>query len=71
MRDYGDPYDVNAIMVAHESGELGSVPRSVARLIAPQMDVGSMFRAIITVVERGVRARVEVSIVLQKTEPAA
>ena len=71
MRDYGDPYDVNAVTVAHESGELGRVPRYVARLIAPQMDVGSTFRAIITGVERGVRPRVEVSIALQKTEPAA
>ena len=58
---------MNAIVVGHESGELGYVPRYVARLIAPQMDIGSVFRATVTDIERGVGARVQVSIMLQKT----
>ena len=65
MRDYGDPYDVNALTVAHQSGDLGCVPRYVARLIAPQMDVGSTFRATVIDVERGIDPRVRVSIALQ------
>ena len=67
MRDYGDPYDVNAITVTHGSGKLGCVPRYVARLIAPQMDIGSRFRATITGIERGVGARVQVLIALRRT----
>ena len=71
IRDYGDPYDGNAITVAHESGELGCVPRHVARLIAPQMDIGFTFLATITDVERGVRPRVYAAITLQNTDPTA
>ena len=62
IRDYGDPYDVNAITVGHHSGELGCVPRFVARLIAPQMDVGTTFHATVTGVDRGAGARVQVEI---------
>ena len=67
IRDYGNPYDVNAITVNHGSGELGFLPRHEARLIAPQMDTGSTFRANITGIERGAGARVQVSIALQNT----
>ena len=65
IRDYGNPYDVSAVTVTHRSGELGHLPRYVARLIAPQMDTGSTFRATITGIERGAGARVQVSIALQ------
>ena len=62
IRDHQNPYDTNAIVVIHAAGELGYLPRSVARLIAPQMDVGYMFDANINDIERGTRPRVEVSI---------
>ena len=65
IRDYGNPYDVSAVTVTHRSGELGHLPRYVARLIAPQMDTGFTFRATITGIERGAGARVQVSIALQ------
>ena len=69
-RDYGNPYDVNAITVVHESGELGFVPRHVARLIAPQMDVGSTFHATIATIERGTEPRIQIMVALQHTDPA-
>ena len=71
MRDYGNPYDMNAIKVVHQSGDIGFVPRSVTRLLAPQMDAGSQFRAIVTEVERGIEPRVHMSIALQNTEVSA
>ena len=61
-RDHQNPYDTNAIVVIHESGELGYLPRFVARLIAPQMDAGHTFLAFINEIERGTRSRVEVSV---------
>ena len=61
-RDHRNLYDTNAIVVIHESGELGYLPRFVARLIAPQMDAGYTFDAYITEIERGTSHRVEVSI---------
>ena len=61
-RDHRNLYDTNAIVVIHESGELGYLPRFVARLIAPQMDAGYIFDAYITEIERGTSHRVEVSI---------
>ena len=69
-RDYSDPYDWNAVTVVHESGELGGLPRHVARLIAPQMDAGSTFDATIIGVKRGMEARIEVAIALRGSEPA-
>ena len=66
-RDYGNPYDVNAVTVVHEAGELGFVPRHVARLIAPEMDVGSTFRAVITTIERGAEPRIQIMVALQDT----
>ena len=68
-RDYENPFDRNAITMIHESGELGHLPRHVARLIAPQMDVGSQFDANINDIVRGVRARVVVSITPANAEP--
>ena len=61
-RDHQNLYDTNAIVVIHESGELGHLPRFVARLIAPQMDAGYAFDASVNKVERGASPRVEVSI---------
>ena len=61
-RDHQNLYDRNAIVVIHESGELGYLPRFVARLIAPQMDVGYTFGAFVNDIERGTSPRVEVSI---------
>ena len=61
-RDHRNLYDSNAIVVIHESGELGYLPRFVARLIAPQMDAGYIFDAYIAEIERGTNPRVEVSI---------
>ena len=61
-RDHQNPYDTNAIVVIHESGELGYLPRFVARLIAPQMDAGYTFSALVNEIERGTSPRVEVSI---------
>ena len=61
-RDHQNVYDTNAIVVIHESGELGYLPRFVARLIAPQMDVGYTFGAFVNDIERGTSPRVEVSI---------
>ena len=69
-RDYDDPYEINSVKIQHSSGELGYIPRDAARLIAPQMDAGTTFHAIITGVQRGDRPRVEVSISLERTEPA-
>ena len=63
-RDYGDPYDMNAVSVDHQAGQLGTVPRSVTRLIAPQMDAGSTFDATIENIRRGSDAIVEVAIAL-------
>ena len=45
-RDHRNLYDTNAIVVIHESGELGYLPRFVARLIAPQMDAGIYVRCV-------------------------
>ena len=61
-RDHQNPYDTNAIVVIHESGELGYLPRFVARLIAPQMDAGYTFSAVVSDIERRNTHRVEVSI---------
>ena len=61
-RDHQNVYDTNAIVVIHESGELGYLPRFVARLIAPQMDAGYTFGAFVNDIERGTSPRVEVSI---------
>ena len=61
-RDQQNLYDTNAITIIHESGELGYLPRFVARLIAPQMDAGYSFVAFVTGIERGRSPRVEVSI---------
>ena len=61
-RDHRNLYDTNAIVVIHESGELGYLPRFVARLIAPQMDAGYAFAALVNAVERGMSPKVEVSI---------
>ena len=68
-RDYGNPYDANAITVVHAAGELGFVPRHVARLIAPQMDVGSAFHAAIKTIERGAEPRIQIMVKLQDTDP--
>ena len=61
-RDHQNPYDTNAIVVIHESGELGYLPRLVARLIAPQMDAGYTFGASVNEIERGTSPRVGLSI---------
>ena len=61
-RDQQNLYDTNTITIIHESGELGYLPRFVARLIAPQMDAGYSFVAFVTGIERGRSSRVEVSI---------
>ena len=65
IRDYRNPYNANAITISHGSGELGYLPRNVARLIAPQMDTGSTFRATVTGIERGTGARVQVFVALR------
>ena len=61
-RDHQNLYDTNAIVVIHESGELGYLPRFVARLIAPEMDAGYTFGAFVNDVERGISPRVAVSV---------
>lgn len=61
-RDHQNFYDANAIVVIHESGELGYLPRLVARLIAPEIDAGYAFAASIDEIERGTNPRVQVSI---------
>ena len=62
LRDYENPFDVNAIQIMHEAGELGYAPRHVARLVAPQMDAGSSFAAIISSVTRDPEPQVEITI---------
>lgn len=61
VREYSNRYDSNAIAVLVAGAQLGYVPRSVARIIAPAMDAGFQFRAIvesITTDPIGVLARV-------------
>ena len=65
QRDYDNPYDVNAILVRHEAGDLGYISRDVARLLAPQMDIGSVFHATVSSIERGDSRRVQLSIALE------
>ena len=64
-RDHADPYDMNSIRVIHLSGELGYIPRQVARLIAPQMDVGLRTTSAISDVQRGRSSKVQVSISIE------
>lgn len=56
-RDHLNLYDPNAIIVIHDSGELGYLPRSVARLIAPQIDAGYAFAGSVNEIERGTSPR--------------
>ena len=65
QRDYDNPYDVNAILVRHEAGDLGYISRDVARLLAPQMDTGSVFHATVSSIERGDPRSVQLSIALK------
>lgn len=60
-RDYDNPYDPNAVSVAHGRAQLGFLPRALARLLAPHMDGGLEFRAGVT----SVRRRPEASVTLE------
>lgn len=55
VRDYGNPYDRNAILVRHEQRALGYVERALARLLGPQIDAGVEYEA--QVVEKRLSAR--------------
>jgi hypothetical protein len=54
-RDYGNPYDRNAIKVLRRGSALGFIERGIARLIAPDMDSGIQYQA--SVIQRRLSAR--------------
>jgi len=51
-REYGNEYDPNAIKVLYRGNHIGYLERSVARLLAPEMDAGLQFQAIVSHVRR-------------------
>ena len=56
IRDYDNQYDRNAIGVWVESDQLGYVPRTEARLLAPPIDAGVFVSAAISDVDRNLSA---------------
>ena len=57
-RDAGNPHDANAIAVDGESGEqLGWVPRELAEELAPELDAGRPWAAVVLREQRAVAAR--------------
>ncbi|MBE0609453.1 MAG: DEAD/DEAH box helicase [Dehalococcoidia bacterium] len=61
-RDYDNPYDPNSVAVAHGRAQLGFLPRALARLLAPHMDGGLDFDAVVTSVERGANADIALAV---------
>jgi len=55
VRDYGNPYDRNAILVSHEGRALGYIERHAARFLASEIDAGVEYQS--RVCEKRVSAR--------------
>ena len=51
-REYVNEYDPNAIQVLYKGNHIGYLERSVARLLAPEMDAGLQFQAIVSRIRR-------------------
>jgi superfamily II DNA/RNA helicase len=51
-RDYDFQIDRNAIAVNLNGQQLGYVPRQVSQVLAPEMDIGARYKAIITRIQR-------------------
>ena len=51
-REYVNEYDPNAVKVLYKGNQIGYLERSVARLLAPEMDAGMQFQAIVSRVRR-------------------
>jgi replicative superfamily II helicase len=60
-RDYDNAADRNAVVVSLRGREIGYVPREVAQVLAPEMDVGREVVSVVTAVQPGpvpeIRAR--------------
>ena len=52
MRDYTNQYDPNAIQVWIGDGHIGYVPRTYARLLAPQIDAGASMSGRVVAIDR-------------------
>lgn len=53
-RDYENQFDRNAVAVTSSGAEIGYVPRSIAQLIAPEIDSGTPFVARVVSIDAGV-----------------
>ena len=62
-REYANQYDPNAIMVRFNGDQVGYLERSVARLIAPEMDAGIEFQATAEILQRSPVLTIDVGVV--------
>jgi hypothetical protein len=60
QREYDNVADRNAILVLDGSSEIGYVPRSLAQILATDLDTGRTFRVVVTNVEQGALPEIEV-----------
>ena len=62
-RDFGNFYDPNAIAAMYHGNQIGFLGRAVARLIAPELDAGFGFEALVSGVSREpyLSIRIEIS----------
>jgi len=51
-RDYENEFDSNAIKVQYKGKQIGFVERSVARILAPEIDLGAKVSARVSQIER-------------------
>ncbi len=71
VRDYANQYDPNAIRVQIGDGQLGYIPRSEARLLAPRMDAGAAPVATVVAVDRDLsNPQLSIEITVESNQPA-
>ena len=72
VRDYANQYDPNAIKVQIGDGQLGYVPRTEARLLAPRMDAGAATVATVVAVDRELsNPQLSIEIIVESNQPSS
>jgi len=52
IRDYDETMDRNAIAIRYRNQDVGYVPRDLAEILAPEMDIGSTLQAVTVEVDK-------------------
>ena len=65
QRDYENPVDPNAVMVRHNSGQIGFLPRDIAQRLAPEIDAGNPLNAFVVKKELQDKPTITVEISLE------